>query len=169
MRKILAAVAVAAAALSVGGVASAKAPPKDMASVLSVKIDKNDPTVAHIKASYRCYSASGEPGHLWVSIKQTGDRTADPGLTEEGSSYLAITSGGVWSDSHRDTAICDGKLHVGVFDVDQVELDFLPFNGTVAKGWGWVQFCLFDDAHPLPPDESDFGNPFSVSVFRYAT
>ena len=164
MKKFLAVAALAVASIAAGGVASAKSP-STFAQVISVK--KTGPTTAVVRAQYRCTSESGEPGHLWVSIKQTGDRKADPALMGEGSSELAIESGGVWSDSHRDLAICDGKLHVGNFPVDQLELDFVPFNGTVSKGWAWVQFCLFDDNYPLPTDPNDFGNPFSNSVFRY--
>ena len=169
MRKVLLAVAVAAVGVVAGigsGAVSARTP-TTYAQVVSVK--KTGPTTANVKAIYRCTSASGEPGHLWVSIKQKGDAKADPALMGEGSSELAIESGGVWSDSHRDLATCDGKVHTGIFPVDQVELDFVPFNGTVQKGWAWVQFCLFDDNYPLPADESDFGNPFSNTVFRYIT
>jgi hypothetical protein len=45
-------------------------------------IDKRDPTIAYLKAKYRC---TGE-GTLWISVKQTAARTKDPALMEGESS-----------------------------------------------------------------------------------
>lgn len=109
----------------------------------TVRIDPSDPTRAQVQARYRC---TGE-AHLWVSVKQTADRTADPRLTEEGSSSVSAA----WSDSHRNPITCDSRTHVGWFDVDQLE----PVWGSdapkstvyqpLAKGVGYVQFCLYDE------------------------
>jgi hypothetical protein len=90
------------------------------------------PTTAEVQARYTC---TGAP-HLWVSVKQTADRTADPILAQEGSTAYAT---GGWSQSHDTSAlICDGKNHVTEFLVDHAEAGF----GTLAKGDAWVQFCL---------------------------
>ena len=109
----------------------------------TVQLDPANPEVATVQARYRC---TGE-AHLWVSVKQTADRTADPRLAEEGSSAISAA----WSDSHRNEVTCDGRIHVDRFEVDQLE----PLWGSgqpkstvfqpLAKGWGYVQFCLYDD------------------------
>jgi hypothetical protein len=121
--------------------------------------EHGDPRAAHVLAVYRC---NGE-GALWLSVKQTADRKADPRLAEEGSSAIAAA----WSDSHRNAVDCDGRVHVGKFSVDQEEPYFTE-NGPagkksdiyepLARGVGYVQFCLFDDQHV---DE-----PLSVNSFR---
>jgi hypothetical protein len=100
-----------------------------------VFIDRANPTKAYVTALYRC---TGE-GTLWVSVKQTADRKADPRLAEEGSSQISAA----WSDSHRDPVDCDGRFHVTTFVVDQLERQ--SPSGPLARGKAWVQFCLFDD------------------------
>jgi hypothetical protein len=124
---------------------------------------RNSTEGPHIAALYRC---TGE-GTLWVSVKQTADRKADPRLAEEGSSQIAAA----WSDSHRNPVNCDGRLHVDEFTVDQVEPIFTETGpgpaksevyGPLAPGKAWVQFCLFDDTTgPEGPD----GTPVSSMVF----
>ena len=48
--------------------------------------------------------------------------------------------------SHRVSVDCDGKVHVQTFTVDQVETDSFGFpNGDLEEGFGYVQFCLFDE------------------------
>ena len=145
-RTALLAVLPAAAALALGTQATALAdvPSGSFSQVLgSVRVDPSDPTRAVVTARYRC---TGE-AHLWVSVKQTAERTADPRLAEEGSSAISAA----WSDSHRNGVTCDGRIHVDRFEVDQLE----PLWGSedpkstvfepLAKGWGYVQFCLYDD------------------------
>ena len=137
----LAALALACAAPSTASAAPSTA---SFSQVIgSVQLDPADPTHATVQARYRC---TGE-AHLWVSVKQTADRTADPRLAQEGSSAISAA----WSDSHRNQISCDSKIHVGWFEVDQLE----PLWGSVdpkstvydplAKGVGYVQFCLYDE------------------------
>lgn len=111
-----------------------------------VILDRHDPRVGYVFAIYRCTGA----GSLWVSVKQTADRTADPRLMEEGSSAIAAA----WSDSHRNQVTCNGRLQLGQFTVDQEEPYFTEAGPTgkksdiyapLARGKAWVQFCLFDD------------------------
>ena len=142
----LAALPLAALSLALAVPATASAAPStaSFSQVIgSVKIDPSDPTHAQVQARYRC---TGE-AHLWVSVKQTADRSADPRLEQEGSSGISAA----WSDSHRNAITCDSKIHVGWFDVDQEE----PLWGSdapkstvyepLASGVGYVQFCLYDE------------------------
>jgi len=84
-----------------------------------------------LKVRYRCKGASG----LWVSVKQTGDRTKDPALKDEGSSKAAAA----WLQSHRNTFTCDGERHTKRFTVDTVEPGS---KGRLKNGYARVQFCL---------------------------
>jgi len=134
---ILATIGLAGPAAATGGA------PSTFAKVIGPTIiDRHDPRVGHLAAIYRC---SGE-GSLWVSVKQTADRKADPALREEGSSAIAAA----WSDSHRNPVNCDGRVHIGTFTVDQEEPVFGQTDpkssvyGPLARGKGYVQFCLFD-------------------------
>lgn len=115
-------------------------------------IDRHDRRVAYIPARYRC---SGE-GSLWASVKQVADRSRDPRLLAEGSSAIAAA----WSDSHRNTVTCDGRVHFQVFTVDQLEPYFTEQGPTGQKsdvygplrwGWGYVQLCLFDAQNTEEP------------------
>jgi hypothetical protein len=143
---LLGALPLAALSLAVAVPTTASAAPStsSFSQVIgSVHIDPSDPTHASVQARYRC---TGE-AHLWVSVKQTADRSADPRLQEEGSSGISAA----WSDSHRNPITCDSKIHVGWFDVDQLE----PLWGSdapkssvyepLARGVGYVQFCLYDE------------------------
>jgi hypothetical protein len=168
LRKIAVAVAVSSTAL-VGLVTPAQAhqashqPKPTFAKLVGpVKIDRHNHRVGYVHAIYRCTGA----GTLWVSVKQTADRTRDPRLEEEGSSSIAAA----WSDSHRNPVTCDGKKHLQRFSVDQTEPYFTEegpqgqksdIYGPLRKGAGWVQFCLFDDLNP----ESG-GVPVSDMKFR---
>ena len=148
VRKLVAFGSVVAAAAVMAVPAGAHTPQPTTAKVVGpVVIDKKDPTIAYLKAKYRC---TGE-GTLWISVKQTAARTKDPALTQEGSSSVSAA----WSMSHRNAVICDGKAHFGHFVVDQVETSqFGVPLAPLKKGWGWVQFCLFDANYPESEDES---------------
>jgi hypothetical protein len=129
--------AVAALVLSGVGIASGttlRAP--TAAQVLSVRIDPNDATVGYVTALYICAGGQTDQTHLWVSVKQNASRTYDPALTQDGSSGIAAA----WSQSHPTAEVnCDRHLHLQTFRVDQLEQGF----GTLGRGWGYVQFCLF--------------------------
>ena len=145
MRKqwALAGAAAAVAAVSFGAPTNA-AGPTSAELVGAVRIDADDPTVAYITAQYRCYGEGG----LWVSVKQVEDRSRDTALLEETSSSISAA----WSMSHRNSVTCDGKVHVQTFTVDQVETDSFGFpNGDLEEGFGYVQFCLFDDNYAEAP------------------
>jgi hypothetical protein len=131
-------------AVAVPGTAAAAPSTDSFSQVIgSVKIDPSDPTRASVQARYRC---TGD-AHLWVSVKQTADRTDDPRRAEEGSSSISAA----WSDSHRNEITCDSRIHVGWFEVDQVEPLWnsdVPKSSVyepLGKGVGYVQFCLYDE------------------------
>ena len=141
---VLAVPAALTLAAAVPATASAAPDTRSFSQVVgTVQVDPADPTRAVVLARYRC---TGE-AHLWVSVKQTADRTADPRLAQEGSSSISAA----WSDSHRNLVTCDGKIHVDRFAVDQLE----PLWGSqepkstvfepLATGVGYVQFCLYDE------------------------
>ena len=144
-KTLLGALPLAALSLAVTMPGASAAPSTESFSQVigTVRVDPSDPTRAQVQARYRC---TGE-AHLWVSVKQTADRTADPRLAQEGSSSVSAA----WSDSHRNAISCDSKIHVGWFEVDQLE----PVWGSdepksvvyepLAKGVGYVQFCLYDE------------------------
>jgi hypothetical protein len=130
----------AAAALAVlaavGTVAPASAAPKlpqNTAELIGV-VQQTGAKTAEVTVRYTC---DIENPWLWVSVKQSADRTADPRLTqpESGGSRVAAA----WSQSHDTGKLeCDGKNHVTKFTVDQAEQGY----GTLGKGEAWVQFCL---------------------------
>jgi hypothetical protein len=160
--------AVAATALvSFAGPASAAPPSQSTTAkvVGTVKIDSSDPTVAYVLAQYRCTVADpvNDPAHLWVSVKQNDAGTIDPAVAapESGSSGAATR----WEDSHRNEITCDGKTHTERFTVDQIEGK--QELGTLTKGYGWVQFCLFDDTTPKGDGQTDFGEPVSSMVWAH--
>jgi hypothetical protein len=155
LKKLWLVAATVAATVGVGGHAEAgREPQPTTANVVGpVVVDRDDPTVAYMWARYRCY---GE-GTLWVSVKQVEDRSKDQRLSEEGSSAISAA----WSMSHRNTVDCDGRVHVQRFTLDQIETaGFGIPPSPLERGWGFVQFCLFDDNFPLPTDPESFGNPF---------
>jgi hypothetical protein len=142
--------------------------PSTYAKVLGpVVIDRQDPRVGYVFAIYRC---TGVP-ELWVSVKQVEDRSKDPALAEEGSSGISAA----WSDSHRNTPNCDSRTHIGRFTVDQQE-PYFTASGPIgqksdiyqplARGWGYVQFCLFDDNYPSSGDEATAA-PYSDMTFHW--
>jgi hypothetical protein len=150
------AVAVLAAATILGSAAPAmaaphdyhgNAAPHDSAAALISVVHMTGPTTAEVKARYTC-NGGPDQRHLWISVKQTADRTANPELATEGSSQISAA----WSQSHAGVLQCDGKMHVDWFTVDQVEQGF----GTLARGMAWVQFCMFDaTTGPEGPPISD--------------
>ena len=117
------------------GVATAAQPSKTDAQILgNVQIDPTDPTVGYVTAHYVCQPGSAT--HLWVSVKQTADRSPDNALKGEGSSAISAA----WSQNHPTAqVVCDGKKHTDTFTVSHDEYGF----GSLAKGQGYVQFCLF--------------------------
>jgi hypothetical protein len=154
----------------VGGVAQAKSAPPTFATVLKVRIDRHDPRVAYVTAIYRC-TAVQAPAELWVSVKQVESRRRDPALLEEGSSQISAA----WSDSHRNPINCNSKVHIGTFTVDQQEPYFTEAGPTgqksdiyepLARGWGYVQFCLFDDQYPATGNDPSTLAPFSDMRFH---
>jgi hypothetical protein len=101
-------------------------------------VDKDDPSVAYLRAKYVCDAAP--TWHLWASVKQTATGKKDPALEAGGSSAVAAT----WLQKHPDNFVCDGRWHVQVFTLDTTEQGF----GAAVRGVGWVQFCLIDFADP---------------------
>ncbi len=136
LRSLVAGTALAATSvLALAAPAAAAPKPANAADVVGVvRIDPSDPTVAEVRVRYHC--AAGEELGLWVSVKQSEDRSADPLLAEHGSSSYATAM----SHSHRHEFTCDGRTRVGTFTVDQVEWG----SGSLARGEGYVQFCLTD-------------------------
>ena len=129
----------------------------------TVKIDRSDPSVAHVLAKYTCTVAdpATNPAELWVSVKQNDAGSVDPALSQEGSGSSGTATR--WEDSHRNAVQCDGKNHTQRFTVDQLE----GKSGlkTLVKGEAWVQFCLFDDTTPKGNGTTDFGEPVSSMVW----
>ena len=57
---------------------------------------------------------------------------------------------------------------IQVFTVDQVETQQFGIPPSPLKfGWGYVQFCLFDDNFPIPPENPELGTPFSNNGFHF--
>jgi hypothetical protein len=142
----LATVALAACALA--GFAAAT-PTKTDAQILgNVRIDPGDPTVGYLTARYIC---NGGPGaHLWVSVKQTADRSPSNLLKGEGSSEISAA----WSQSHPEDVACDGQWHTQTFTISHAEYGF----GYLAAGQGYAQFCLY------APDGSYAGSMRFIEV-----
>jgi hypothetical protein len=164
-RRIVAGASIMALALvTMSGPAGAASKKATSAKVVgTVKIDRADPSVAHVLAQYRCTIADpvNHPGHLWVSVKQNDAGTVDPKVSEEGSGFGGTATR--WEDSHRNEIRCDGKNHTERFDVDQVEGK--QSYKTLTPGSAWVQFCLFDDTTPQGDGQTDFGQPVSSMVW----
>ena len=145
LRSLVAGTALAATSvLTLAGPASAAPKPAYEADVVGVvRIDPADPTAARIQVRYRCAEDAG----LWISVKQTADRSADPRLAQEGSSAISAA----WSDSHRNPVTCDGRVHLGTFTVDLVEAwPGRPGQAPLRKGEGYVQLRLTDPDAPGP-------------------
>jgi len=140
---ILAALAGFAVLGTAGPALAAPPAPQTTAQLVGV-VHQTGATTAEVMARYTC-TGTADQLHLWVSVKQSADRTADPILATGGSSQVSAA----WSQSHAGVLNlhCDGMNHVGTFTVDQTEQGF----GTLAKGEAWVQFCLFDATTPNGP------------------
>jgi hypothetical protein len=80
-----------------------------------------------------------------VSVKQSADRDRDPAVLAEGAGFGHGVA--AWSQSHpTGQVVCDGNVHVQTFAVHQGadEDSGQPTGyGELARGWGYVQFCLF--------------------------
>jgi hypothetical protein len=125
------------AVVGTAGVASATPAGKTDAQVIgNVRIDPSDATVGYVTARYICNGGSTQDSHLWVSVKQTADRTPDNALKDESSSGISAA----WSQSHPTAqVVCDGAWHVQTFTISQADYGF----GTLQPGQGYAQFCLF--------------------------
>jgi hypothetical protein len=173
-RHLVVGAAVAVAALgTTAAPAFASAPPHPQPAVKStfakvvgvVTRDRKDHTAAWVYAVYRCTVKDpvGDPGHLWVSVKQNDRGTVDSSISAEGSGWGGTATR--WEDSHRNPIRCDGRIHLDRFKVDQIE-----DKGTYKPlTWGkaWVQFCLFDDTTPKGDGETDFGQPVSDMSWKW--
>jgi len=126
----------AVAALAVGAILGMAAPssadqPTGVQILGPVRIDGD---VATVRARYNCEQAE----HLWVSVKQTGERDKDVRLQQEGSSAVVAQTGGGWWQSHPADFTCDGETHVGTFTIGTFEYGI----SALEHGKGWLQFCL---------------------------
>jgi hypothetical protein len=92
--------------------------------------------VAKVHARYSCDVGN----HIWTSAKQNAAATIDPAVAAEGSGFGGAAT--AWWQSHRGDFVCDGKRHVGWFEVDLVEPGS---RGQLKPGWAWVQFCVTTD------------------------
>jgi hypothetical protein len=135
VRRILIVATVAAAALIGAAPASAQESftfgDADIMGPVHVRGD-----IANVHARYSCEVGT----HIWTSAKQNAAATLDPAVAAEGSGFGGAAS--AWWQSHRGSFSCDGKRHVGWFDVDLVEPGS---RGQLKKGWAWVQFCITTD------------------------
>lgn len=129
---VLATLLTAAAVLTAAPTMAAPAGKLDVQVIGNVEIDSSDPTVATVRARYIC--EGGDGAHVWMSVKQAESRLPEQWLTEEGSGAQTAA----WSHSHRDAVVCDGKWHVAIFTVDQLEWGW----GELKPGQAWVQFCV---------------------------
>jgi hypothetical protein len=138
MKRTLVALAIlVVAAIGTAGVASATPAGKTDAQVIgNVRIDSSDPTIGYVTARYICNGGLTESTHLWVSVKQTADRSPDNALKGETSSEISAA----WSQSHPTAQVaCDGQWHAQTFTISQADYGF----GNLRPGQGYVQFCLF--------------------------
>ena len=129
----------AAAALSLAAAlpatAGAKSQPVAAAEIISHVKTFDGGNAATVKARYVC----PEGNHLWVSAKQSADGAKDPRLEGEGSSAFAAG----WLQNHPANFTCDGKSHVGTFQVD----NFTEYGfGQLRRGVAWLQFCVVSEA-----------------------
>jgi hypothetical protein len=155
------------AAASTAGASYRPPAPTTKAHVIPiVRLDRHDPSVAHVYATYRCTVADpvNNPGELWVSVKQSDSGRYDPAIAAEGSGFGGVAAR--WEDSHRNPVNCDGRTHVAAFTVDQIEGK--QAYKTLKRGLAYVQFCLFDDTTPKGNGTTDFGVPVSSFVWSLA-
>lgn len=109
-------------------------------------------TGAAIAVRYAC-TGMPEQVRVWVSLKQSADRTADPRLADEEPRRGGVVA--AWSQSRAGTPTCDGRTHVGVFTVDQNEAGY----GDLQRGWAYIQFDLFDAENQAEPvGDAEFGH-----------
>ena len=138
MRRCFVALAILmiATAVTAGAASATPAGMTDAQVTGNVRIDPVDPTVGYVTARYICNGGMTEATHLWVSVKQTADRSPDNRLKDETSSEISAA----WSQSHPTAEVnCDGAWHAQVFKISQLDYGF----GTLQQGQGYVQFCLF--------------------------
>jgi len=151
----IAALAVASVAWTAGVAPAAPAGKLDAQVIGTVRIDRNDPTVAYVTARYIC--EGGEGAHVWVSVKQAESTRPEHWLTEDGSGGNSAA----WSHSHRNAVVCDGQWHVATLTVDQEE-SWTAF-GPLRVGQAWVQFCV------IPPGEDPENGGAITWSMRFAS
>src|SRR5215213_2393352 len=138
MRRLMLPLAAAALSLAAALPATAGAKTKPVtpaAEIISHVKTFEGGSAATVKARYVC----PEGNHLWVSAKQSADGAPDPRLEGEGSSAFAAG----WLQNHPGNFTCDGKSHVGTFQVD----NFTEYGfGQLRRGVAWVQFCVVSEA-----------------------
>ncbi|MDQ4137621.1 MAG: hypothetical protein M3116_02085, partial [Actinomycetota bacterium] len=114
-RNSFAAAAIALMAV-LGTVAPANAAPKvpqNTAELVGV-VQQTSASTAQVTVRYTC---DIEDPWLWVSVKQSADRTADPRLAQPNSGGDRVAA--AWSQSHDTAKLdCDGRSHVTKFTVD---------------------------------------------------
>ncbi len=143
--RLAAAVLVASAAVLTAGAPAIAAPRTTTTAELVGVVKQTGPTTAVVQARYTCTWPSTEetPVHLWASVKQSADRTADPRLTQPESGFGQVAA--TWSQTHAGEIVCDGRTHVLKVTVDQTEMipGVGPIGyGTLGKGEAYVQFCI---------------------------
>ena len=135
--------------------AAAAAMPATSQAAPTAKAELVGPIVTHgatadVKVHYVCRSGD----MLWISAKQMGDARPDQRLHGEGSSMVALGSGGAWLDSHRNPITCDGTWQTQTFAIDTIEHEGwpIPASGPLQKGQAWFQFCVTDSTAGEGPE-----------------
>src|SRR3954447_26683595 len=106
-----AAAAIAACAFVGGALADTG---KTVAQVVgAVQTDPADPTVAYVTARYSCQPGAADStaaAHLFVSVKQSAERSADPALTTEGGGFGHLND--AWTQSDQTNhPVCGVMAH----------------------------------------------------------
>jgi len=114
------------------------------AEIISVTVNRSDPTTAFVEARYTCFSGPhDDESWLWVSAKQVKNGAKNPALTQEESSEISSA----WLQRHPlGEFTCDAKNHRQTFMINTQEDPIThthPF-GHLVNGQVWVQFCLDD-------------------------
>ncbi|WP_207454214.1 hypothetical protein [Desertivibrio insolitus] len=138
---IAAGLALAAAVAPAAPAFAHKAPKPTYVELIGI-VRQLDGTSAEVHARYRC---TGELG-VWISVKQSEDRTADPKLTQEGTGYGKVAA--AWSQTHAHALDCDGRVHVDKFVVDRAEYGY----GEFKRGQAWTQFCIVNGTGVVASD-----------------
>ena len=126
---------VTTAALSAGAVvatagAAYAAPATAVPEVKNVVVTGTNPDQAVVHVKYRC---SGEPIHLWASVKQ------GPGI-DPATGHTGSADADAWYETTDEelTPTCDGQSHVLRYTLDRVG----GFD-RLHSGPAYVQFVIF--------------------------